>query len=201
MIPQLKFICIVLSLLMVPGLAGAQEQQNILDQNRIDSIQQLLSARINRQLNQVQARFQSELNAQRILVDSLISEVNRREAEIVKLESKSQELTQQLARTNQSVIANRSTISAEKERFRRMFLISGFTLLTLVLVITLLYFLMLMRHTEQTEQKISALRKYTYQEIEVTRNSLIKKIKKQVNKLRTKLPKEKKTGRKKRRKK
>ncbi|MDA3823783.1 MAG: hypothetical protein PF450_14395, partial [Bacteroidales bacterium] len=103
-------------------------------------------------------------------------------------------LVRKLADMNQSLQTHKQIIEEEHERFKRILLIGGPSILVLIIFSTGLFFITVIKHRDQTDKKISALRKYTHSEIVDTRNDLLNKLKKRLKKLRRSGSKKKKKG-------
>ena len=130
-----------------------------------------------------------------VMIDSLVGISILLDEQISDLERENRDLNARLEQTGQMAVMNKHLINTEKEKVRRIFYIAGPALLALILISTVLFFLLISRQAEQTDRKIMALRKYTYNEVEETRSELLKSFKKRIKKLREKMKEERKEKR------
>ena len=186
MIPQIKSVFIVM-LLLWSFLTPAREQELVREKALTDSLQEVYTRQLNSRLYRLENSLLQRVGEQQVRIDSLISRTVMLEQEINKLEASQLEMQLQQEETEQLAIMNKHIIFGEKERFRRMLFIAGPSLLGLILISTVLFFVLFMRQTEQTDRKIMALRKYTHNEVYETRDELLMRFKKRIRKLRERL--------------
>lgn len=196
MIPQIKSVFIVM-LLLWPFLTTAQEQEQLREKALADSLQEVYINQLNRRTYQLERRLLQRIGEQQEMIDSLVRRSGMLEREISEMKVSQHAMQAQMEETEQLAIMNKHTIFGEKERFRRMLFIAGPSLLGLILISTVLFFILIMRQSEQTDRKIMALRKYTHNEVEETRNELMSNFKKRVRKLRDRMEKSRKAKKKK----
>ncbi len=199
MIPQIKFFIAVL-LFMSPVLAPSKVQGEMLATGNIpsdsirliDSLMEVQAQQLNRQLYFLEDRLMRAMEQQQVMIDSLVAISILLDEQIGDLERENRDLNAQLEQTGQIAVMNKHLINAEKEKVRRIFYIAGPALLALILISMVLFFLLISRQAEQTDRKIMALRKYTYNEVDETRSELLNSFKKRIKKLREKMKEERK---------
>jgi len=161
----------------------------------IDSLMEIQAQQFNRQLYFLEGRLMRAIEDKQVMIDSLVGISILLDEQISDLERENRDLNARLEQTGQMAVMNKHLINAEKEKVRRIFYIAGPVLLALILIFTVLFFLLISRQAEQTDRKIMALRKYTYNEVEETRSELLKSFKKRIKKLREKMKEERKEKR------
>lgn len=193
MIPQIKSVFIGM-LLLSPFLTHAQEQEQVPEGAMADSLQEVYTRQLNNRLYRMENSLLQRIGEQQEMIDSLVGRSGMLEQDISELEAgqleiQLQQLEMQLQQqeTEQLAIMNKHILFGEKERFRRILYIAGPSLLGLILISTVLFFVLFMRQTEQTDRKIMALRKYTHSEVDETRDELLIRFKKRVRKLRDRM--------------
>jgi hypothetical protein len=186
MISQIKSVLVIM-LLVMPFLTHAEQQPVEREKALADSLHGVYTRQLNSRLYQLENLLLQQLREQREMIDSLISRSAMFERVVSEMEVRQQEMKLQQEETEQLAIMNKHIIFGEKERFRRILFIAGPSLLGLILISTLLFFILYMRQTEQTDMKIMALRKYTHSEVDETRNELLMGFKKRIRKLRERM--------------
>jgi hypothetical protein len=186
MIPQIKSVLVIM-LLLLPFLTHAGQQSEVREKALADSLQEVYTRQLNSRLYQMENLFLQQLREQRKMIDSLISRSGMLEQEISAAEVRQQEMQLQLEETKQLALMNKYILFEEKERFRRILYIAGPSLLGLILISTVIFFILYMRQAEQTDRKILALRKYTHNEVDETRNELLTRFKRRIGKLRERM--------------
>ncbi|MCA1747649.1 MAG: hypothetical protein LC655_08125 [Bacteroidales bacterium] len=186
MIPQIKSVFIVM-LLLWPILTPAQEQEPGREKALADSLQKVYTRQLDNRLYRLENSLLQRVGEQQEMIDSLVSMSLMLEREISELETSQQEMQLQQEETEQRAIMNKHIIFGEKEQFRRILSIAGPSLLGLILISTVLFFVLFMRQAEQTDRKIMALRKYTHNEVDETKNELLMRFKKRIRKLRERM--------------
>ena len=202
MIPQIKyFIAVLLFMFPVFTSSNARDEAFTDGINRsdslqvIDSLMEVQKNQLNRQLDILESRLTRIMEQQQEIIDSLVEVSVQFDAEISEWERENRELNAQLEQTGQMTVMNKHLINAEKDKIRRIFYIAGPALLALILISTVLFFLLITRQAEQTDRKIMALRKYTYNEVDETRSELLNSFKKRIKKLREKMKEDRKDTR------
>jgi cytochrome c-type biogenesis protein CcmH/NrfG len=185
MIAQFKPLFIVLPLLCFPVYTSAQEPEESTDWVLLDSMRQIYQSEMSKQINTLQYKLQRNISGQQLLLDSLSKDIDIQQQQINTLIQEKELLIQRLREAEQLIEANREQIVSERERIRRVMLISGPSVLVLLLISTALCFLLIMRQNEQIDRKIGALRRYTHSEMEETRNDLLRRIRKRLKRIRT----------------
>jgi hypothetical protein len=189
MILQNKFELSIL-LLLCSFFTFAQEGDVAAETNIADSLHEVYTQTLNRKLYLLENRLLQVVGSQEVVLDSLSGRAAALEEEVNELRGNINALDVQLEETVQQSILNNQMIFSEKEQFRRILVIAGPTLLGLILISTVLFFVLVMRQGTQTQRKIMALRKYTHSEVEETRSELLKNFKKRIRKLRDRIGKE-----------
>jgi hypothetical protein len=183
MIRQFKLILICTLLFLPQGIIGQDSVFNGLDSS-IDSLHTFITLEVDQKIRAIKSSFKEQINHQNLLIDSLQSEISIQKEEQGKLISEKEMMVKKLAELNQSVQSHKQIIKEEHKRFKRILLISGPSILVLIIFCAVLFFVLIIKYRDQTEKKISALKKYTHSEIEDTRNDLLNKMKKRLKKLR-----------------
>jgi hypothetical protein len=187
MIRQIKCICLLFALVFPSLLLSAQDSVSPDQSPYLDSIRKVLASDYAQQLNRYKALSDREAASNREAIDSLEKIIREMEQEMLELEKSGRDLRSDLGALRRTVEQNKTILSAEMDRFSRLLLVTGPSLLVLILLSTILFFLLIRRQQESTDRKISALKKYTYTEIEETRTDLAEQFRKRVKKLRDKL--------------
>lgn len=186
MIPQIKFV-FVFWLLLMPFLTHGEQQAVEREKALADSLREVYIRQLDNRLFRLENRLLQQVGEQQEVIDSLVSRSVVLERALNKMEASQLEMQNKAEETEQLTIVNKHLIFDEKERFRRILFIAGPSLLGLILISTVLFFVMIMRQAEQTDRKIMALRKYTHLEIDETRNELLMRFKKRIRKLRERM--------------
>ena len=204
--PQIKYAIVVFGLLLPGSTAWGIQPDSLIVRGQVDSmileLERSFDHRIQDQqdeMKQMLLLFQRASDRQQEIIDTLHGGLDSLEALVAVMRSENREMKQQLTATEEKVITNKYILDREKERVRRIFYITAPSLFGLILLSTLLYYFLMVRHAEHTERKLMALRKYTHYETEEIRYVLWQKFKKRLKKLRDK--DQKKSGKKKRKKK
>ncbi|MDF1573534.1 MAG: hypothetical protein P1P82_18165 [Bacteroidales bacterium] len=187
MIRQIKSMALLFALVFPSLLLSAQDSVSLHEAQSLDSIRKVLANDYARQLNRYRELSEQEAASNRAAVDSLEESILEMDREIRNLAVAGLELRSELDALEQALEQNTAVFEAERQRFARLLLIAGPSLLTLILLSTVLFFLLIRRQQESTDFKINALKKYTYTEIEETRTDLSDQFRKRVKKLREKL--------------
>jgi hypothetical protein len=174
-------------LLLSPFLTHAEEQSAVREKALADSLQEVYTRQLNSRLYQLEKLLLQQLSEQQEMIDSLVRRSVMLERAVREIEASQQQMQLQLEEVEQLAVMNKHIIFEEKERFRRILYIAGPSLLGLILISTVLFFILYMRQTEQTDRKIMALRKYTHSEVDETRNELLMRFKKRIRKLRERM--------------
>lgn len=187
MIRQFKCICLLFALVFTPLHLSAQDPVNFPEKQYIDSIRRVLTNDYARQLDRYRQLSEQESASNRSIIDSLQNLLREMEREIRDLTTKSLDTRSEIAALQLAVEQHAAVFEAEKQKFTSLLMVTGPSLLALILLSTVLFFLLLRRQQESADRKINALKKYTYTEIEDTRTVLMKKLRKRVNKLKENL--------------
>ncbi len=188
MIPQNKSLCIVL-LLFFSIRASPQEAEFTESGSTIDSLREVYRQELIRKMNLLEYRMIQIVESQQVALDSLSDRTITLEREVTRLRATDSEMDVRLDETEQQSIMNRYMILKERDRFKRILLIAGPSLLALILISTILFFVLITRLAGQTDRKIMALRRYAYNEVDETRNELRKIFKKRIRKLQDRIVK------------
>lgn len=183
MIRQIKRFLLLFGLLILALPLIAQDEDTLSDQAYLDSIRQVLSNDYARQLDRYRQLSEQQSAANRIAIDSLQRIISDLDQELRMLNLGLDASRSEVGALKEAVEQNKAFFEAERLRFTQMLWITGPSLLALILLSTILFFLMLRRHQESADRKINALKKYTYTEIEDTRTTLLKKFRKRIKKL------------------
>jgi hypothetical protein len=187
MIRQIKCICLLFALAFPSLLLSAQDAVSVHEAQYIDSIRRVLANEYARQLDRYKTVAEQEAADNRAAIDSLEQLILDVDREIRELALTGRDMRSELDALQLTVEQNHAIFETEKQRFTRLLLIAGPSLLTLILLSTVLFFLLIRRQQESTDRKINSLKKYTYTEIEETRADLMKQFRKRVKKLRENL--------------
>jgi hypothetical protein len=184
--PQIKSAAVIFILFVVSQSGFAQVNDTLIGQSMLDSLHETYMHRVGqleKQYNTLRHNASLQLDAQQKMVDTLFAEMERREAGMEELNARFLELQRKLEATTQVALTNKYVITEEKRKIRQVVYIAGPALMGLILISTLIYFLLLARHSAQTERRINALRRYTHQDLEETRDALWGKFRKRLKKL------------------
>lgn len=177
---QFKSFTVALFVLFSTSWAFCQEYVDSLLEDQFDSIRQTFEIQIDQKIEQLYRQFQIEIKHKQLQIDSLSRLVEKHERKIHGLQHTDNEVKARISASEKEVLRNKESITEEKERIKRLLGIAGPSILILILVSVLIYFLLLMKQQEQTDKKINALKKYTHSELEETRHDILKKFKKRI---------------------
>ena len=180
---QIKFLVLLFPGLFLLQSLDAQYVSDSILSVKIDSLHNLISTEYTNSLRSYQIENSKILKEQRLRIDELETNVGQLETALEDLEQKDKELERKLEIAKRDIAENKLIISQERANLKRILYIAGPSILLLILVSVLLYFLLMLKHQEQTDMKINALRKYTHSELEETRNVLLKKFRKRIKKV------------------
>lgn len=183
MILQNKFRFIFLMLLCTP-FAFSQETDAPAKTSIADSLHEVYTQQLNRKLYLLENRLSQIIESQQAVLDSLSGRAAALEEEVDGLRGTDNKMDVRLEETWQQTIMTKHLLFSEKERFRRILVIAGPSLLGLILISTVLFFVLIMRQADQTDRKIMALRRYTHIEVKETRSELLKNFKKRFREFR-----------------
>lgn len=182
---QFKVIFLILVLISGAKRGTSQEITDSILQIQLDSISyEILNAVKNRSRIE-SAKFDREIQQQKQKIDSLITGLNYQEEFIQGLENENANLKLEVAQTKEKVESNQAIIQEKAQTFKRVLLITGPSIVLLLLILSLLYFILLVRQQDETDKKINALKKYTYSEIEETKEAILKRFKKRISRLKS----------------
>ncbi len=198
---QIKSAAAFFILLIVSSSGNAQENDTLVDRSVVDSLHETTMdhiVQLEKQYNTLLQNARLKIEAQQKTLDTLSAVLEKREAGMEEMNAHTRELERKLEETAQIALTNRYVISEERRKIRQVAYIAGPALLGLILISTTICFLLLARQSAQTDRKIIALRKYTHQDLEETRDALWGKFRKRLKKLRSaeRKDKKKKKGRK-----
>lgn len=179
---QIKLILISCLLFTSIGING-QDSIFYHTDVRIDSLHKLMNQEMEQKLLGLKVQFSNQITSYNIVLDSLFLELNIQKEEDKALKRENVQLVRKLAEVKQLVLSNKEMMDEEHRKFRKVLFISGPSILGLLIVCTVLFYLLMIKFKGQTEQKISALRKYTHSEIEESKNDLLNKLKKRLKKI------------------
>ncbi|MCF8347027.1 MAG: hypothetical protein K9G38_07420 [Bacteroidales bacterium] len=186
--PQIKSAAVIFILLVVLQPVYTQENDTLIDRSVVDSLHETTMD----QIGQLEKKYNTllhnagmKIDAQQKMLDTLSAVLKRREEGMAELNAYTRELEQNLEETAQIAWTNKYVISEERRKIRQVAYIAGPALLGLILISTAICFLLLARLSAQTDRKIIALRKYTHQDLEETRDALWGKFRKRLKKLRS----------------
>lgn len=176
-----KLLIIVLPLFLTASRINAQDRDSGFSE--IDSLQQTLSIQIDKEIKGLQTQFINKQNQLLITIDSLNNELNSREMQINNLIWEQKKLEKQIQENKMKISGVENIVLEAKQGYKRFFFIAGPSFLFLILASVLIYFYLMMKQQEETERKISALKRYAHNEIEGSRDDLLRKLKKRIKKI------------------
>jgi hypothetical protein len=188
MILQNKFLYLIL-LLLCQSLVSSQVVGSDQGTSESDSLHQAYMLQLNRKLYLLENRLLQIIESQQAVIDSLTVRMTALEEEADGLRATGNKMDVRIEEAWKQTVMNKHLLSFEKERFRRILLIAGPSLLGLILISTVLFFVLIMRQSDQTNRKIMALRRYTYNEVKESRSEILKSFKKRLREFRDQIGK------------
>lgn len=183
MIHQFKPILLVSGLLFFAYLCHAQDTVITASDHYIDSVQNALKSGFERQIRVLENELTDEITQNQRLSDSLLNSQADQERRIRDLEQGNARIASSLNRAEQLITDQSALFKRENAQTRRFLRITASILFFLLLLSATLFILLVQRIRKETDFKISALKKYTYSEIEETRVTLMKKFRKRLKKM------------------
>lgn len=166
--------------LLIVSTVNAQEPGEIDSLSGIDSIERALKNQLNNQIERIQSRFDRDLQLLRGGMDSMRLQIKAQQAEIDLLNKEKDKFSGELKEAEKRIMQNQRELISEREKNKRILFIAGPSILILILVSVILFFLTIMKQQDETERKINSLRKYAHSEIEESTTDLMKKLKKKL---------------------
>ncbi|MCF8224367.1 MAG: hypothetical protein K9J30_00660 [Bacteroidales bacterium] len=190
MLHDLKYALLFFTLTACSVLMQAQVPDSIDYEQKLDSLHGVISQKIEEEIKLVKYRFDRKLYEKDKVIDSMYHEINILEdqlrnhaKELGKLQKLNMKTTEQLSQT-------RTHLEKEKYRFRRILYISLPSILFLLLVSTVLFFVFLTRYQSKTDRRIISLEQSIYSQIDAGMEEMKNTIKRRMRKIRLKLRKE-----------
>ncbi len=184
MIHHFKPILLVSGLLFFAFFCNAQDTVVTTSDQYIDSVQKALRSGFERQIRVLENELTDEIYQNQRLSDSLLNNLADQELRIRELEKENARSAIALNSAEQSIIDQSAQFNREMAKTRKLLLVTGSSLFFLLLLTATLFILLLQRIRKETDIKITALKKYTHTEIEETRVTLMKKLRKRIKKMR-----------------
>jgi hypothetical protein len=188
MILQNKFLYLIL-LLLCQSLVFSQVIGSDPGTSETDSLHEAHIQQLNRKLYLLENRLLRIIESQQAVIDSLMVRITALEEEADGLRGTANNMDVRIEEAWQQTVMNKHLLFFEKERFRRILVIAGPSMLGLILISTVLFFVLIMRQSDQTNRKIMALRRYTYNEVKESRSEILKSFKKRLREFRDQIGK------------
>ena len=182
---------LIIGFIMLQQIATAQDTSNFIDHRYIDSVQQEIVNELEGQIRGQHQYYENEIQQLMQLNDSLWSEILLLRGKInesgIALENNRQEITA----LNKEIGWNRATLLKEVDKRRITILIAAPSLLILIGLSIILFFMQLKRSRQSTNQRLNLLETATSQKIDSVREliltdvheGILKKIRKRLKRL------------------
>jgi hypothetical protein len=183
MFNQFKPTTLLLAIILLASSLSAKNIYVQNDSSEIDSIHKLLQKEVDSKLIGLKNSFRRQMIENEILMDSLHIDIELNAKRIHNLSSENKSLYKEIEETQFLMESYKRSFTEENRKLRQVMYISGPTILFFLLLSIGLFSLIITRQQNETDMKISALRKYAHNEIEISREVILKKFRKRVKKL------------------
>ena len=170
---QFKFKCIVFLFFILPFTLEAQTLiDSVQFKFHLDSMKEVITG-IERKFYFLEKELSGELEFYKESIDSVNLIIGQQQVLIDSLEIGEQKHKELLFESHRQEVLLRADLEIAKRKFNRLMTISGPSILALILISSILFLLQLKRYQEKTERKLFALKEFTVNELEETREEMI----------------------------